>query len=163
MDRTLLIVVPIVLIVALPALMYLGWRARRRRQQHVAAPVAVPADLGATLGAFDGKYVATTASGNPLDRIAVHGLGFRSSASLTVTDTGLLVQRPGSDDVWIPRADVLDRRSATWTIDRVVEPGGLDLVQWKLGGATVDSYFRMIDPDAFEKAIDQLLPKKATA
>lgn len=163
MDRTLLIVVPIVLIVALPALMYLGWRARRRRQQHVAAPAAVPADLGAALGTFDGKYVATTASGNPLDRIAVHGLGFRSSASLTVTDTGLLVQRPGSDDVWIPRADVLDRRSATWTIDRVVEPGGLDLVEWKLGDATVDSYFRMIDPDAFEKAIDQLLPKKATA
>ena len=163
MDRTLLIVVPIVLIVALPALMYLGWRARRRRQQNVAAPLPVPADLGAALGTFDGKYVATTAAGNPLDRIAVHGLGFRSSASLTVTDAGVLVQRPGSDDVWIPRADVLDRRSATWTIDRVVEPGGLDLVQWKLGEATVDSYFRMIDPDAFEKAIDQLLPKKATA
>ena len=163
MDRTLLIVVPIALIVIFPTLMYLGWRARRRRQQHVAAPVAAPADLGAALGTFDGKYVATTASGNPLDRIAVHGLGFRSSVSLTVTDTGLLVQRPGSDDVWIPRADVLDRRSATWTIDRVVEPGGLDLVEWKLGDATVDSYFRMIDPDAFEKAIDQLLPKKATA
>ena len=161
MDRTLLIVVPIVLIVALPALMYLGWRARRRRQQNVATPLPVPADLGAALGTFDGKYVATTAAGNPLDRIAVHGLGFRSSASLTVTDTGLLVQRPGSDDVWIPRADVLDRRTATWTIDRVVEHDGLELLQWNLGGTPVDSYFRFAEPAAFETAFAQLLPKQA--
>ena len=163
MTRPELMAITVAFLLLLLALMYLGWRARRRRQRHVAAPAAVPADLGTPLGTFDGKYVATTAAGNPLDRIAVHGLGFRSSASLTVTDAGVLVQRPGSDDVWIARADVLDRRAATWTIDRVVEPGGLDLVEWNLGGTPVDSYFRMIDPDAFEKAIDQLLPKKATA
>ena len=163
MNRPELMAITVAFLALLLLLMFLGWRARQRRQKNVAVPLTPPADLGAPLGTFDGKYVATTASGNPLDRIAVHGLGFRSSVSLTVTDTGLLVQRPGSDDVWIPRADVLDRRSATWTIDRVVEPGGLDLVEWKLGDATVDSYFRMIDPDAFEKAIDQLLPKKATA
>ena len=163
MDRPQLMAITIAILVVLLILMYAGWRARQRRQRDVAAPLAAPAELGASLGTFDGKYVATTAAGSPLDRIAVHGLGFRSAASLTVTEAGVLVQRPGSDDVWIPRADVLDRRSATWTIDRVVEPGGLDLVEWKLGDATVDSYFRMIDPDAFEKAIDQLLPKKATA
>jgi len=163
MDRPQLMAIVVIFLVLLLVLMYLGWRARRRRQSSVAAPLAAPDDLGAAIGTFDGKYVATTVAGNPLERIAVHGLGFRSSASLTVTDTGLLVQRPGSDDVWIPRADVLDRRSATWTIDRVVEHDGLDLVEWNLGGTRVESYFRMLDPGSFESAFEQLVPKRAAA
>jgi hypothetical protein len=151
------------ILVLLLVLMYTGWRARQRRQRDVAAPLPVPADLGAARGTFNGKYVATTAAGRPLDRIAVRGLGFRSAASLTVTDTGLLVQRPGSDDLWIPRADIVDRRTATWTIDRVVERDGLELVEWRLGDNPVDSYFRLAEPLEFERALEQLLPNRAAA
>jgi len=163
MDRPQLMAIVMAILVLLLVLMYTGWRARKRRQGDVAAPLTAPAEIGSALGTFDGKYVATTASGKPLERIAVHGLGFRSAASLTVTDSGVLVQRPGADDVWIPRADVLDRRTATWTIDRVVEHDGLELLEWNLGGKTVDSYFRLTDPLAFEKVFEQLLPKQAAA
>lgn len=163
MDRPQLMAIVIGVLVLLLVLMYLGWRARQRRQKNVAAPLQAPADLGAQLGSFDGKYVATTAAGSPLDRIAVHGLGFRSSATLVVTDAGLLVRRPGSDDLWIPRADVLDRRTATWTIDRVVEHDGLELVAWSLGGTPVDSYFRLLEPLEFEKAFQHLIPKEVAA
>ena len=163
MDRPQLMAIVIAILVILLILMYTGWRARKRRQGDVAAPLAAPADLGAAIGTFDGKYVATTAAGKPLERIAVHGLGFRSDASLTLTDTGVLVQRPGSDDVWIPRGDVLDRRTATWTIDRVVEHDGLELLEWNLGGTPVDSYFRLAEPTAFETAFATLLPKQAAA
>ena len=149
------------LLVVLLVLMYLGWRARQRRQRDIPAPVAVPANLGAALDTFDGKYVATTIAGKPLERIAVHGLGFRSSASVTLTETGVLVQRPGNDDLWIPLDDVLDRRTATWTIDRVVEREGLELVEWNLGGTSVDTYFRLVDPLGFETALDSLISRKA--
>ncbi len=162
MDRPELMAIVIAILALLLLLMYTGWRARQRRQRSVAAPVAAPADLGAPLGTFDGKYVATTASGRPLERIAVHGLGFRSAVSLTLTELGLLVQRPGSDDLWIPRADILDRRTATWTIDRVVEHDGLELIEWNLGDTPLDSYFRLPDPIAFEAAFEQFLPKQAT-
>lgn len=163
MDRPQLMTIVIAVLALLLVLMHLGWRARQRRQKDVSAPLGAPAELGPPLGTFDGKYVATTSAGSPLDRIAVHGLGFRSAVSLTVTASGVLVQRPGADDVWIPRADVLDRRTATWTIDRVVERDGLELVEWNLGGTTVDSYFRLVEPLAFEKALQQLLPKQAAA
>ena len=163
MDRPQLMAIVIGILVLLLVLMYTGWRARQRRQKDVGTPLAVPADLGAAVGTFDGKYVATTAAGAPLDRIAVRGLGFRSSASLTVAEHGVLVQRPGSDDLWIPRADIVDRRTATWTIDRVVEHDGLELLEWNLGGKPVDSYFRLAEPVAFERAIEQLLPKRAAA
>lgn len=156
MTRPELMAITIAFLVLLLLLMLVGWRARQKRQRDVARPLAPPAELGAAIGTFDGKYVATTTAGNPLDRIAVNGLGFRSNVSLTVTDAGVLVQRPGSDDVWIPRADVRDRRTATWTIDRVVEGDGLELVEWSLGGASVDSYFRLDDALGFEKAVDSL-------
>jgi hypothetical protein len=148
--------------VLLLALMLFGWRARRRRQAGVAAPHAAPAELGRSLGTFEGKYVATTSAGEPLDRIAVHNLGFRGAASLTVTESGLLVQRPGSDDAWIPKAELRGWRRATWTIDRVVEPDGLHLVEWALGEKPVDSYFRMATPAAFESALDALLERTTT-
>lgn len=163
MDRPQLMAMVIAILVLLLVLMYTGWRARKRRQKDVVPPLAPPADLGSPLGTFDGKYVATTASGKPLERIAVHGLGFRSDASVTLTSAGALVQRPGSDDVWIPRADIVDRRTATWTIDRVVEHDGLELVEWKLGATAVDSYFRFAEPLEFELAFEQLVPKQAAA
>lgn len=156
MNRPELMAITIAFLVVLLILMVVGWRRRQRRQKSIAKPLAPPAELGAAVGTFDGKYVATTTSGNPLDRIAVNGLGFRSNVSLTVTDSGVLVQRPGNDDVWIPRADVRDRRTATWTIDRVVESGGLELLEWNLGGASVDSYFRLDDARGFETAVDSL-------
>lgn len=161
MDRTVLLWIVIAFGVLLLALMIFGWRSRRRRQASVAPPQAPPADLGTSLGTFEGKYVATTIADTPLDRIVVHGLGFRGSASVTVTDTGLLVRRVGSADTWIPKADLRDWRRATWTIDRVVESGGLDLIQWQLGDRVVDSYFRMATAPAFETALDALLERTA--
>lgn len=149
-------------LVVLLALMYLGWRRRKTRQSGIAAPSAVPADLGEVIERAEGKYVATTRSGDPLDRIAVHGLGFRGTTTVTVTEAGLLVQLPDTE-FWIPSADLLDTRRATWTIDRVVEEGGLQLIQWRLGETLVDSYFRMTEPNDFERAIERLLAERTPA
>lgn len=144
------------------ALMYLGWRARKKRQGTVAKPASAPAELGPAIGTFLGKYVASTASGDPLDRIAVHGLGFRGDVVIVVAGAGILVRIAGADDVWIAATDLLDLRRATWTIDRVVEPDGLQLVEWTLGDRAVDSYFRMDEPTEFESAANQLLARKAS-
>jgi len=162
MDRPQLMAIVIALMVVLLVLMYLGWRARRRRQSGIAAPAVAPTERGAEIGSFEGKYVATTASGDPYDRVAVHGLGFRASASVSVAEKGILLELVGAPDVWIPRGDVRGIRTATWTIDRVVEQEGLDLVEWMLGDKQVDSYFRMEEPARFENAVHDLLERKAS-
>jgi hypothetical protein len=161
MTRPELMAIVIAFLVLLLVLMLLGWRARQRRQADVASPATAPADLGARLGTFAGKYVATTSAGDPLDRIAVHGLGFRGNTSVTVAEKGVLVHIDGSDDKWIPAADLRAHRKATWTIDRVVEQDGLELVEWTLGDRVVDSYFRFDDWMDFEFALDKLIVKKA--
>ena len=156
MDRSWLMAIVLALMVALLALLLLGWRARQKRQSGIAKPLAAPADLGTLVGEFSGKYVATTVHDDPLERIAVHGLGFRGSVTLTVTAEGLLARIAGAKDIWIPREAVRNVRRATWTIDRVVEPDGLQLVSWQLGDQTLDSYFRMDAPTDCGAAIQTL-------
>lgn len=159
MDRSLLMGLVVLFMLALLGLMAWGWYGRRKRQSDVVAPTTVPADTGAIIARLAGKYVATTASGDRLDRLAVHGLGFRGNATVTVTETGVLVGLP-ERDVWIPRADVRGIHRATWTIDRVVETDGLDVLDWTLGERQVESAFRMPQPKALEAAVAQLLERK---
>lgn len=161
MNRPELLGVVIAALALLLVLMAIGWRARKRRQAGVAKPAVAPAELGTQLGTFVGKYVATTTAGDPLDRVAVHGLGFRSNTSVTVAEKGVLVQIDGTDDKWIPVADLRELRKATWTIDRVVEQDGLELLEWSLGDKLVDSYFRFDDWLDFELAVDKLIERKA--
>lgn len=163
MDRPVLMAIVIVFLIAMLALLALGWRSRKRRQRDLAAPQTPPTELGSAVGTFAGKYVATTASGEPYDRIAVHGLGFRGAATLTVTSTGLLVQRPGEMDFWVAAGELRGIRRATWTIDRVVEADGLQLIEFDLGDRVVDGYFRMDEPEAFENALAPLIATERQA
>lgn len=151
----------IVFMLFLLALMFWAWRGRKRRQGSVATPQTPPTVRGDLLGNFDGKYVATTVQGAPLERIAVHGLGFRGFATVSVFSGGILVQITGTPEFWIPATDLSAVRRATWTIDRVVEQDGLHLLEWKLGEQVVDTYLRMDTPAAFELAAQKLIPASA--
>ncbi len=101
----------------------LGWTARRRRQRAIPATEPMPLDPGELRGEFDGFYVSTTLDGQPLTRVAVRGLGFRSRATVAVVDAGVILALPGND-IFIPRATIREVTRANYTIDRVVEPGG---------------------------------------
>jgi hypothetical protein len=145
--------------VVLVGLAYLGWRKRKREQSAlIAAPKPAPpyGELGKTFGRFEGQYVATTKAGEPLERIVVGNLGFRAHALVVVTEGGILIGIPGSD-VFIPAKDLRGQGTATWTIDRAVEEGGLRLVSWSLGETPVESYFRMNEPKAFANAVESVL------
>ncbi len=158
MDRGILLALVILFGVFLLVLLPLGWRARQRRQGALVRPVAVPQSLGDLTSTYSGKYVATTTAGDPYDRVAVHGLGFRGDVEVSVTSLGLLLERPGEPDVWIPAADLRGIRRATWTIDRVVEPDGLHLVEWTLGEQAVDTYLRLDEASGFDADVAHLVP-----
>jgi hypothetical protein len=165
MDRTTSTTIVIAVILLAFLGMYLGWRARQRRQASLPRPASVPPDAGAELFAADVFYVATTVAGEPLNRIAVAGLGFRARASVTVLERGMVLSLDGESDAYIPAADIRDVERATWTIDRVVETGGLVLIAWTLGTADVDSYLRVAeseDPTPLVEAVGRLLGASTT-
>ena len=125
-------------------LMYLGWRKRQRSQAGLPRPHAVP-DSAIEVLRVGGLYVATTLVDEPLNRVAVAGLGYRARATVAVTNTppGVVLALAGEADAFIPALDIQRVERSTWTIDRVVETNGLVKLTWLLGDTIVDSYVRV--------------------
>ena len=126
-----------------------GWRAREARQADIPTPPTPPSEVLAEGSApgVAGQYVATTTSGDLLDRIVAHGLGHRGRAVLRAGEQGVLIQRVGEVDLWIPRTDLRAVRLGSGQAQKAFEAGGLILITWQLGGRVVDTGFRADDPE----------------
>ena len=55
----------------------------------------------------------------------------------------------------IPVAAITGIERATWTIDRGVEPNGLNAITWMLGDTELTSFLRLDDPEGFDAATTQ--------
>lgn len=165
MDRLLPTLIIVLVLLGVFALMLHGWATRRRRQAGIARPVPAPESLGTASLVVDGYYVATTKADEPLERIAVHGLGFRARVTAGVHGEGIVLAVRGQQPIIIAPEALRGADRATWTIDRVVERDGLVLIGWMLGETPVDSYLRLPDPAAaaaFVTAVQSITPDSAT-
>lgn len=161
MTREMVIAIMIALAVVLVSLGVWAWVRRTQRDSALTAPIGeAPADAVVT-GRFDGFYVATTAHDAPLERLAIRGLGFRSRAAITVMDAGVALDLTGQPRMFVPLADIEGVDRATVAIDRVVEPGGLVRLSWRIGDVTVDTFLRAQDAGsrALTDAITGILPR----
>lgn len=135
-------------VVLLAVLAYAWWRRMRRDAQPLAPRGELPADA-TVLGEFDGLYVATTRHDEPLERLAAPGLGFRSRASILVTDRGVAIDLTGQPRIVLTPDRLVDVGLSTVAIDRVVEKDGLTRLSWRtLAGSVVDTYLRSQDGSA---------------
>ena len=164
MDRPILMAIVLAVLLILLGLMLLGWRRRQRSQAGFPRPLGLPHNPGTETLSAPAYYVATTVATEPLNRIAVAGLGYRARATVGVTERGLRLSIPGQSAIYIPAADIRGIEKATWAIDRAVEQDGLILIRWALGEAgamrrEVDSYLRITDPaiaEQFFSSVQQL-------
>lgn len=145
MTKELFAVLCVAFVVLAALLVWLGLRARGRRQRDILEPLGWDDRAAPTL-VVDALYVATTRADDPYDRIFAHGLGFRGRTRLAIDAEGvqLLADRR---ELHIPATSIRSIERATWTIDRVVEPGGIIVIAHALG-ADVDTYLRVIGDDA---------------
>jgi hypothetical protein len=155
-TRTRLLIYVLLGFVVIIALAAIGWTTRRRRQRGLPSPSLMPDDIGAVRGEFEGFYVSTTIDGQPLNRIAVRGLGFRARATIAVADAGVVLALPGNN-VFIPRADIREVTRSNYTIDRVVEPRDLVLLAWTLADTKLDSYLRVEQTEELVSTLETLL------
>ena len=142
MVKDLSLLLTLVLIGVALTLIAVGWRNRLRRQSDVEPLPDVPDELGAPLAAADGQYVASTTAGDWLDRIAVHHLGIRTNATLSVHTDGVLFDRAGAGPVFIPAAHLTGVRQESGMAGKFVEKDGLLVVSWMLGAHELDTGFR---------------------
>ena len=126
------------------ALMYAGWRARRRRQAGVAQPLTSPPSdfLADLLPDTPGVYVSTVVAGDWLNRVVAHGLGVRSEASLSVGGQGVRVSRSGAPGIFIPVTDLVGVRRDRGQAGKYTIEEGLLVITWRLGEDIVDTGFR---------------------
>lgn len=129
-------------------LMVWSWRRRTRRDESLAA-YAPPVGLGRAVLEVEALYVATTPEAQPLERLAVAGLSFRGSARAEVHRSGVLLRIAGEMPSWIPADRIAGAGTATYVIDRGVEPEGLVALTWIVDDRSepdtptrVDSYLR---------------------
>jgi hypothetical protein len=161
MSREGALVVMVAVALVLLGLGVWAWMRRTRRDAGLAAPVGeLPADAHVR-ATFSGLYVATTRHGEPLERLAIRGLAFRSKADVTVADEGVALDLRGQPRMLLARAALVDAGQATVAIDRVVERDGLARISWRVDDATVvDTYLRPqgASARALTDAIRPLLP-----
>lgn len=128
-------------------LMLLAWRRRTRRDSTLSAQRGVPGDAE-VCERHEVLYVATTKHDQPLERLAIAPLAFRARGEAVLTNQGLALFLDGAQAVFLASDRLIDAGRSTWTIDRVVEPGGLIRVIWLTPeGETVDSYLRLTSGD----------------
>lgn len=161
MVKELSLLLTLVLIGVALALIWLGWRNRLRRQADVDPLPEIPAELGPAVAAADGQYVASTTAGDWLDRIAVHNLGIRTNAELSVHPQGVLFDRSGAGPVFIPAASLTGVRQESGMAGKFVEKDGLLVLSWMLGSRELDSGFRTRhaeDKTTLLNALQDLIP-----
>ena len=162
MDGTLLLIGVIALWALLIGLMYRGWQNRRRRQVALVGELPpVPADYGdqATEPAT-GLYVGSTLAPSWQDRIAVGDLGFRSTAELTRFEHGILMERTGAGDIWIPAESITAIRTERGLAGKVMTKDGLLVIRWKLPtGVEIDTGFRADDKSIYPTWIKRVEPR----
>ena len=135
--------VMIAVAVVLLALGVWAWLRRTRRDRGYAAPVGEAPAGARELSRTSGLYVATTRHEQPLERLAIRGLGFRSRIDVVTTDAGVALDLTGQPRLFIDADRIVSVGQATVAIDRVVEKEGLTRLSWRIDDETVvDSYFR---------------------
>lgn len=146
-PRDLAIGIMIALAVLVLLTMLFAWRRRLRRDSVLVAPLGVP-EHAEVLDRREVLYVSTTRHDQPLERLTLSPLAYRARGEAAVTDRGLALCLDGAPTVFVASDRLVDIDRATVTIDRVVEPGGLVRVSWKVSDDTVvDSYLRLTQGD----------------
>ena len=122
-------------------LMWRGYQRRAGRQADLPEPASAPPSEFDPADGVEGIYGSTTTHGDWLDRIAVHGLGVRSNATVTVTGDGVFFAREAAPDVFIPVADIVGAELAPGIAGKVTGGDGVVLITWRLGERTLDTGF----------------------
>ena len=158
MIRTLLVLGCVAFVLLLVLGVRLGWRNRLKRQAVLPALPEAPDELGAALLApLVGLYVGTTYATSWQDRVVHAGLGRRASASASLYEAGVLIDRVGEESVFISTEQITGARLAAGLAGKVMGQGGLLVISWTLGQDELDTGLRADDKTVYPewvRAID---------
>jgi len=154
-GRLLAAVIVAVVLLGVLALMVSAWRRRIARDAKVGPLAELPDPRPTATTTLQVLYVATSKHDQPLERLVLPGLGYRSRVSLELGPAGIVIDVPGERPTFVPAASIVGIDQTNLTIDRVVEPGGLIRLSWHATDEVVaDSTFRVLEQRDRARLID---------
>ena len=144
-ERVQLVVAGALAMLGIYGLMLRGWRNRQRRQGFLPAPPLADGTATILIGATPGVFVGTTFAGRWLDRVAIHQLSDRAAGWLSVASDGVHIDREGAPEIFLPYDVLLDAAPGDALAGKVMGPGGLLVLTWRLGPDELTSAFRATD------------------
>lgn len=169
MDETIFTVTLTVILVVLMLLgIYFGRRNRLKRQQHIAAPTEVPAQLleREPMTTVEGTYVTTVLGQQLLERVTAHRLGNPSQAQIEVHSEGVVVLRSGEPNFFIPGPQLTQVTTVSGIAGKFVEKDGILAITWNLDDTEVTTGLRTETISEHQKlrtALDTLTNGRQTA
>ena len=156
MDGRILAAVLVALVLlGILALMAFAWRRRVARDAQVGPLAELPDPRPVPSLTVEVLYVATSKHDQPLERLALQGLRYRSRVTLELGAAGVVVDVPGERPTFIPATSIVGVDQTNLTIDRVVEPGGLIRLSWRpVPTVIADSTFRVLEQADRARIID---------
>jgi hypothetical protein len=146
-DKWIGLLVSVAIVGVAAWLMVRSWRRRTRRDESLTS-YPLPATLGSFVLETEVLYVATTPTGQPLERLALNGLGFRGAARIEIAPEGVVLRVAGEAASFLPAERIIAAGEASYAIDRGVEPEGLVAITW---------IAHVADPDAVAPHVDSYL------
>jgi hypothetical protein len=146
-DKWIGVLVSVAIVGLAAWLMVRSWRRRTRRDASLTS-YPLPAVLGSPLLETEVLYVATTPTGQPLERLAVDGMAFRGAAHIEIAPDGVVLRIAGEAASFLPADRLVSAGGASYAIDRGVEPEGLVAITW---------IAHVADPDATAPHVDSYL------
>lgn len=138
MPHLLAVIILLLVTVALMYLMLRGWNNRGRRIVVDELP-ELPAGPWQEGGSTTGIYVTTTLAGMPYERVVTRGLGVKAAVEVYVRADGVVLQRQGATDLFIPRADLQQVRTTSGMIGKFAAPDSIVVLRWSAGSTLVDT------------------------
>lgn len=129
-----------------------GWKSRASRQSSLLPLPVIPGPIDTdypVVAPAGGVYLGTARAGDWQDRIVAGGLGRRSTATVALAQSGLLIRRPAEDDIFISRTALTSVRADKVGGGRILGPGGVFVVRCRHNDAELDSAFRADDKDVY--------------
>ncbi len=142
--------------------MYKGWKRKGARQQAWIGDLpAAPKTLGIPkVEQTTGLYIGSAFAENWQARVAAHGLGARAAATIVGYRDGVLIERDGSETLWIPRKSIVEVRTDRRLAGKVMTEDGLLVIRWHPPGSSektvqIDSGFRGDDKTVYPRWIKE--------
>jgi hypothetical protein len=136
-----ILAIVLLVVLAIFLVLFVAVIGRRRLAQRTTTLVPVPPPVPGgeqsaeqmgpvRFGPLEAVYVSTTLHGDWLARVGAHGLGDRSHALVSVHDGGVLVERDGADDLWLPVTAIRSAGLAPGMAGKYVGTDGLVVLTW---------------------------------